>query len=59
VSDLTKYEKHQRKKRKCSFFDTSFFSDSVTCLNPDNPTAIQVCSDEHCPLKNSKLNGGK
>lgn len=42
---------HDQYKRKCGHLDRSPCSDWVTCLHKDNPTALQVCSDEHCPVK--------
>jgi len=46
-----KYSKHKQKSRRCEYLDRSVGSDWVTCLNDKNPTAIKVCSDEHCPMK--------
>lgn len=44
------YDKHKKKRRNCEYLDRTFSADWVTCLNDKNPTAIQVCSDEHCPM---------
>ena len=40
---------HKRKARKCKFRDNRPGSDWVTCDHTDNPTALKVCSEEHCP----------
>jgi hypothetical protein len=48
---IDEYDAHQKFKRTCGFLDPSFNSDNVTCLHIDNPTAIKVCSFEHCPMK--------
>jgi hypothetical protein len=38
-------------KRNCNKLDMSHGSDWNTCLHVDNPTAIQICSPEHCPRR--------
>jgi hypothetical protein len=45
---------HQTRKRNCQSLDRSFGADWVTCLHADNPTALQVCSHEHCPERVSE-----
>ena len=45
------YTKHKKKRRACKFLDHTPKSDWNTCPHLLNPTAIQVCSDEHCPIK--------
>lgn len=45
-----KYAKHKKKSRSCEYLDRTAGADWVTCLNDKNPTALEVCSDEHCPL---------
>jgi hypothetical protein len=52
------FSRHQDRKRNCSFLDRSFSSDWVTCLHDDNPTALQVCSFEHCPEREIELRNG-
>jgi hypothetical protein len=44
------WEGHQRKKRKCSSLERNPNSDWVTCTHVDNPTALGVCSHEHCSI---------
>ena len=48
---LEKQRNHNQKRRKCTHLDWAFHSDWVTCLHPDNPTELQVCSHHHCPIK--------
>lgn len=48
---IDEYAEHQKFKRHCDWLDRKFESDNVTCLHADNPTAIMVCSSEHCPVK--------
>ena len=48
--DVDKYQEHSKKRRACFFLDHSFGGDWVTCNHSGNPTALQVCSHEHCPL---------
>jgi hypothetical protein len=51
VDLINEYALHQKFKRNCKWLDTAFSSDNVTCLHDDNPTALQVCSNEYCPKK--------
>ena len=48
------YRKHLIRKRKCKHLDRRAGSDWVTCLHPNNPVALKICSHEHCP----KAGGG-
>lgn len=51
IALINQYDEHQKFKRKCYWLDTAFSADNVTCLHTKNPTGINVCSHEHCPLK--------
>jgi hypothetical protein len=42
--------RHKEGRRSCEHLDHAFGCDWHTCLHPDNPTAINVCSYEHCPI---------
>ena len=50
VDYIKDYRGFRKLARKCSSRDTRPSSDWVTCLNTDNPTTLQVCSTEHCPI---------
>ena len=49
-TEENRYGRHRKVARKCPFLDRRPSSDWVTCTHTDNPTAIQICSDEHCPI---------
>ena len=51
LEDKRKYSRHKEFKRNCTWLDRSPGSDWVTCRHIENPTALQVCSYEHCPKK--------
>lgn len=48
---MIRYRRHQEFKRNCGKLDRSYGSDWNTCRHAGNPTAINICSPEHCPRK--------
>jgi hypothetical protein len=53
------FEKHNKKKDKCPSLERKPSSDWVTCTHANNPTAIRVCSYEHCPVVNSDTDSSR
>jgi hypothetical protein len=47
------WNRHRKKRDECASLERKFGSDWVTCSHPDNPTALSVCSYEHCPIIDS------